>query len=221
VVEEEFSTDVRSTSVTLHARVNPLGSASTVRFQYLTDAEYLADGSSFVGADHGTSTPEEPIGATEGPVLVEQHLQGLNAGQAYHYHVVTTNIFGEERGEERSFTTQTGGEAGLPDGREWELVSQPDKHGARLEGTGGFSFVQAAANGDAVVYPASGPTESQPRGHGEHTQVLSRRGADGTGSWESQNLSAPRYGQILLSDGQRYWLLSSDLSLGVLHPAGI
>jgi hypothetical protein len=43
----------------------------------------------------------------------------------------------------------------------------------------------------------------------------------GAASWESRDLSVPRYGQILLSDGQRYWLLSSDLSAGVLQPAGI
>jgi hypothetical protein len=96
-VEEEFSTEVRSTSATLHAVVNPLGSASTVRFQYLTEAEYLADGSSFVGPDHGTSTPEEPVGSARTGVPVEQHIQGLVAGQE-RYGGSIEGSYGDTRG---------------------------------------------------------------------------------------------------------------------------
>ena len=44
---EESVADVTSTSATLDAQINPLGAATTYRFEYLTEAEYQADGGSF------------------------------------------------------------------------------------------------------------------------------------------------------------------------------
>jgi hypothetical protein len=217
LIEEQWSTAVRSTSVTLHATIDPFGFATEFRFQYLTQAEFEADGNSF--PDDATSTAAAQLGSTK--TEVQQHVQGLTAGQEYHYRVVAANtIAGKEEveaGEPLTFTTQTGGEAGLPDGRQWELVSPPDKHGARVEGIGSITFVQAAADGGALVYPASGPTESEPRGHAEHTQVISKRTSTG---WENHDLLAPHTSPVGAYPDEAYSVFSSDLSAGALITQG-
>ena len=121
-------------------------------------------------------------------------------------------------GPERSFTTETGGEAGLPDSREWELVSPPEKNGAKLSGTEEKSYLQAAAAGDGIVYPASSPTEAAPRGNGDpDVQVLARRSSSG---WSNVDLAIPHSFPTGPTARQAYRAFSSDLSLGVLQPAG-
>jgi len=217
LVEEEFSTDVRSTSATLHASIDPLGSASEYRFEYDTRPYALGEGA------HGVSlpVPDEQVGSGKAPVPVEQHVNGLTAGQVYHYRVVVTNALekapGEVQGEDRAFTTQTGGEAGLPDGRGWELVSPPDKQGAQLFGAEEHSFTQAAADGSGVVYNASAPTESQPRGNGEEMQILAGRTSTG---WGNHDLAIPHSFPIGVTPREAYRAFSPDLSAGVLQPQG-
>jgi DNA-binding beta-propeller fold protein YncE len=49
-----------NTKATLQAEVNPEGKATTYHFQYITDADFLANGNSFDGEHHATSTPESP-----------------------------------------------------------------------------------------------------------------------------------------------------------------
>ena len=210
LIEAEFATDVRSTSATLHARINPLGSATSYHLVY-------GPSSACAGGECSVPVPDGQVGSGRAGVEVEQHLQGLTAGRAYHYRVVTTNTLGEERGEERSFTTQTGGEAGLPDGREWELVSPPDKHGAGLFGATEAGFIQAAADGDRVVYPASAPTEGRPQGNGEEMQVLAGRSGSG---WGNVDLVIPHSFPSGVTSRVAYSAFSSDLSAGVLQPQG-
>ena len=210
LIEAEFATDVRSTSATLHARINPLGSATSYHFVY-------GPSSACAGGECSVPVPDGQVGSGKTGVQVEQHLQGLTAGQGYHYRVVTTNTLGEERGEERSFTTQTGGEAGLPDGREWELVSPPDKHGAELFGADEHSFIQAAADGDGVVYLASAPTESQPQGNGEEMQVLAQRSST---AWSNRDLAVPHRFPIGVTAMEAYRAFSPELSVGVLQQQG-
>ena len=214
LIEAEFATDVRSTSATVHARINPLGSATSYRFVY-------GPSSACAGGECSVPAPDGQVGSGKTGVEVEQHLQGLTAGQAYRYRVVVSNalekIPGEVQGEERSFTTQTGGEAGLPDGREWELVSPPDKHGAQLFGAAGTSFIQAAANGNGVVYPANAPTESQPQGNGEEMQVLAQRSRTG---WSNIDLAIPHSFPVGVTAREGYSAFSSDLTAGVLQPEG-
>ena len=211
LVEEEFSTDVRTTSATLHAVVNPLGSATGYHFLYGPCGE----------GECSVPTPDEAVGSGKVGVPVEAHIQNLTAGQTYHYHVIATNSLektpGEIHGEALSFTTQTGGEAGLPDHREWELASPPDKHGADLAGISENHYVQAAADGSGVIYGASAPTEPQPHGHAEPTQLISKRTNT---SWSSLDLLAPHTTSIVVPGGASYRAFSSDLSLGVLQPTG-
>ena len=214
LVEAEFATDVRSTSATVHARINPLGSATSYRFVY-------GPSSACAGGECSVPAPDGQVGSGKAGVEVEQHLQGLTAGQAYHYRVVASNALekmpGEVQGEERSFTTQAGGEAVLPDGREWELVSPPDKHGAELSGAEETSFIQAAASGNGIVYNASAPTESQPRGNGEEMQVLAQRSSSG---WSDLDLAISHIFPVGVTPVRAYVAFSSELSVGVLEQHG-
>ena len=209
LVEEEFAGDVRSSSVTLHASVNPLGSSTTYRFLY----------SPCETGECAIPIPDQAIGSGKTLVQVEQHVQGLTAGQTYHYHLLATNLLGTETGPDRSFTTQTGGEAGLPDSREWELASPPDKQGALLEGSNENHYLQAAAMGDGIAYSASAPTESGPHGNGEAEgmQILARRSSSG---WSNLDLAIPHSYPVGVTGELPYQAFSTDLSHGVLQPEG-
>ena len=210
LIEAEWASDVRSTSVTLHAAINPFGVATEYRFVY---------GPCAGGGECSVPIPAEQLGSAK--TDVEQHVQGLTAGQAYHYRVITTNTIAgmheTEEGEERSFTTPTGGEVGLPDSRQWELVSPPDKHGASLLGTNAKQFVQAAGGGGGIAYVATAPTERQPQGNGAVMQILARRGGSG---WSSLDLEAPHTFPVGVTLQVPYVAFSPDLGQAVLQPLG-
>ena len=208
LIEDVFVTDVRSTSATLHATVNPLGSATEYRFVW---------GPCEGGGECSVPVPDEAIGSGGTGVEVERHLQGLTAGQGYRYHVVAGNSLGVVVGEGHSFTTEIGGEAGLPDGREWELVSPPDKNGALLRTTGEDNFTQAATDGHAIIYGATAPTEGNPQGNGEATQILAQRTTSG---WSSTDLQVAQAAPAGVQGGVAYEAFSSDLSSGLLQPEG-
>lgn len=116
----------------------------------------------------------------------------------------------------------------MPDGRAWELVSPPDKHGAGLatdfdnqRGTA----MQAAADGTAITYAASAPAASEaelePQGNRafEGSQLLSRRGAKG---WGTADLTTPveEVPPFFLGQSTEYRLFSLDLSAALVAPKG-
>ena len=198
----ETVSDVTATSATLEAQVNARDAATTARFEYGPCATPTTCASS----GYEQSTPSVSAGSEFAAVKVGPvHVQGLSPGTVYHFRALATNSNGagegerDEAGEEvvRTFTTQTVGAFVLPDGRQWELVSPPDKHGALLEPIGdGLGVPEAAANGDAIAYTASAPTESEPQGYSYTAQVLSSRGA---GGWQSRDLGVAHGSRRLLA----------------------
>ena len=84
LVEEEFVSDVHSSSVTLHASVNPLGSATEYHFLYGPCG----------GGECAIPIPDQAVGSGKTGVQVEQHVHGLTAGQTYHYRLVATTLSG-------------------------------------------------------------------------------------------------------------------------------
>ena len=219
IVEASVS-KVASTSATLDATLEPHGVATSYRFEYDT-RPYAPE-----EAPHGTAVPvpDEAIGSTPAAVKVEQHIQGLSAGRTYYYRVVT--IAGEEfDGEGHSFTTQGAGEFVLPDARSYEMVSPPAKDGALLDGIGqpsGYNggVIQAAADGDALTYVATFPTEPEPAGYANETQVFSARGSEGT--WQTRDLTIPHAGATTaaVSSGLEYRFFSETLSSAIVQPFG-
>src|SRR6185312_5794934 len=105
----------------------------------------------------------------------------------------------------------------LADSRQWELVTPPDKLGARLEGIGDGQVTQAAVDGSAITYLTDSPTEAQPAGYANKNQELSVRGGS---SWSSKDLSTPREEPTSLDDTQELRLFNEDLTVGALQQLG-
>jgi hypothetical protein len=235
LIEEQFATEVSSTSATLQAKIDPLGNASEYRFEYLTEASYdenVANGvEPFAGAQLAPS-PDASLGAGEAGVSVSEEVQGLRPATAYRYRVLAHNTGGEARGAALELTTQAAGAAfALPDDRSWEMVSPPDKHGALIDAIKEVGVVQAAGDGQAITYLASAPTEATPQGYSNEMQVLSTRGRVGGGggsagnqseNWSSADIGTPHEGPSgqSVNFGQEYRFFSADLSLAVLQPLG-
>jgi hypothetical protein len=221
-IHGEFVSDVASTSTTLGATVAPNGAPTSMYFQYGTSEAY------------GTNVPAPPGGALGSgggdAQAAPEHLQGLTPDTVYHYRVVVVSevqpgVVEVFDGPDHTFTTQPAISAqALPDGREWEMVSPPQKHGASIVPLNRGSalldgLVQASALGDAISYATSAPTEAQPAGYSNGLQVLSLRGPDG---WSSSDIAAPHTvaSGATLRRGSEYKFFSNDLSVGALQPIG-
>src|SRR5262249_22152530 len=123
-IEEESVSNVASSSATFQARIDPGGSETGYRFEYRTTESY----------GQRTPVPDGAGGSGEGVVAVQAHPQDLQVHTLYHFRVVATSTGATVDGADQTFTTQTaGGELVLPDGRAWEMVSPPNKHGALIE----------------------------------------------------------------------------------------
>jgi hypothetical protein len=220
-IHEQSVSLVTSTSATLGAKIDPNNVATTYYFQYGTSATY------------GTSVPVPPgigFGAGKGDVAVSVHLQGLTAGTTYHYRVVAVSEPGGElvtvESPDEIFTTQAvAAQVAQPDGRAWELVSPPDKHGAGIYGIGTEqgADIQAAADGGGITYTGTAPFVTNPAGSRsvEMQQAISGRVAPG--SWTTADITTPHNeGPSALDVGSasEYKFFSSDLSLGAVEPAG-
>ncbi len=220
VFGSESVSDVKATSATLHATVEPGGLETAYRF------EYAPVGSEFKPVTEPKGSGALPEGVT--PIPLEVHMQTLSANTTYEFRIVVSNSVQQGvTGEPVSFTTQqTGGEFALPDGRQYEMVTPPDKHGALVARSipEYGRVVQAAADGSAIAYTASAPTESGVLGYGQSSevQVLSARGP---GGWSSRDVAIPDgLGASAHVGGDAgpipSFFYSPDLSHAVVQPFG-
>jgi hypothetical protein len=209
-IESTYATAVSATEATLGADVNPRGSAR-VRFEYGTQAGVY---------EHATEEIDVS-GATVKALSAE--IAGLSPHTVYHYRAVAENPFAEGPeavlGPDRTLTTQPTAPFSLLDSRGWEMVSPPNKHGALLQPIAAGGVSQAAADGSAIAYLASGPTEAEPAGYTNQAQVLSGRGS---GGWSSHDIAPPHGAPSGLSigEGQEYRAFSTDLTHALLQPFG-
>lgn len=229
-LQSESVTDVAVTSATIQATVDPHGAPTSDYFQYGLSADYG-------NATEVPAPPGAPLGSRDGDVQVApQHVQGLTASTTYHYRVVVLSELSVEvapgqfenrletfYGPDQTFTTQSGSSSfALPDGRQWEMVTPPDKHGAKILPLGGLGHVtQAAASGDAIAFATNAPTESNPAGNAFYMQVLAGRGPQG---WVTRDIGIPYETSpgpsTVYGAGLEYKLFSEDLSLAVTQPPG-
>lgn len=219
VVRNDSVTGVGGDRAILAATIDPNGGSTTYYFQYGKTTAYGQDAPALTAtAPYGAS-----IGSGEADMEVQQPIEGLAAETTYHYRVVAVSElagkFQKFAGPDHTFTPQpTGLEFALPDNRAWELVSPPNKHGSLIEPIGG-GLIEAAAEGGAISYVASGPVEEAPQGSRLNAQVISRRDAAG---WSSQEIVTPNPRGTGFGIGQaelEYVLFSSNLSRGLLEPA--
>jgi hypothetical protein len=209
-IDGTSASQVNATSARLEAELNPHGLPTEYHFEYGTSASY------------GTSVPvpDGNVGAGTVDVTRSVLVQGLVPSTAYHYRVVALNSLGTVESPDRSFVTQSAASA-LPDGRAWELVSPPNKHGAPLEAiTEESGVIQAAAGGGSITYVALGPVSSEAAGaRAFNNQLLSHRGS---GGWATQEIATPHEEASIVHAGHpsEYKLFSEDLSAGIVEPEG-
>jgi hypothetical protein len=208
-----YVAEVGSRSATLHATINPEGASARYVFEY--------GPSKYESSTPPAGSVAVGVGTTGGGmsgIPVSVPVQGLSPTTKYYYRVV---VEGVPSTEETTFTTQPeGGEFALPDGRAWELVSPPEKHGGSIEPLnfeGGV--IQAAEAGGAITYDTNGPIVTEPQGNRETevSQVLSKRGPEG---WGAEDIATPTNNVEFFSVGEfaEYKFFSSDLSLGLVEP---
>jgi hypothetical protein len=208
-------TDVTATSANLRAEVDPNGLATSYRFEYLTEAAYLAGGETFAAA---TSTRSAGIGSGTTTLTVFAGLANLAPTTAYRYRPVATNSAGTTFGPEHVLTTEEPTNVHPPlDGRGFELVSPVDKDGGAIgapESLFGGGAFQAAASGESGTY-SSASSFAGGAGAPGASQYLSARGGSG---WSTANITAPAisgsYGDH--PDGAPYRLFSADLSRALM-----
>ncbi len=225
-VDGAAAVEVTASSVTFLAEINPQNLDTRYRFEYLTEAEFQENGGSFSGPHPATSVPltDADLGSGHEDVSVSHHVTGLSPHTAYRYRVVAQNMLGEGAqavdSSAEAFSTWNTGEFGLLDGRQWEMVSPPDKHGALVEPIGEDWLIQAAAGGGRLAYVTRAPTESNPAGYPLYQSVLATRGA--SGGWSSRDLAVPHVAATGLSvgEGWEYRFFSEDLSRAVVQPFG-
>ncbi len=212
VIDPEWVSNVSAHSATLNAELNPLGVEAEASLEYGTDEGY------------GQVVPLANLGAGFGPVLRQATLTGLQATTTYHYRFTARdtrdgNVY-TVHGVDRTFKTQFGGLGfELPDGRAWEMVSPPDKHGARLVG-GGEKPLQASADGNGLAYQSYLSTEEDPEGNRILEPSMNLAHRQGDGSWWSRDITPPNENvtRLALGQGTEYKLFTPDLSEAIVDP---
>ncbi len=211
-VEELSVTEVVSSSATLLAKVNPQGAPTTYTF------EYAPQGGTFTPVAEAEGSGALPEG--DSPVGVSVHVQhGLLPGTSYEFRVAAHNSAATVTGTSASFTTlpPSGGGYALPDNRQWEMVSAPDKYGALIEPINESGIIQSSVDGSAFTYITSAPPEEQPQGNADVSQIFATRGE---GGWSDQDIATPNASEagISLGNGQEYRFFSPDLSRAIVEP---
>jgi hypothetical protein len=207
LVEEESISEVTATSAKLQARINPEGSDTTYHFEYGPTASY---GSSLATGDAGS----EVAG-----VVVSVKVQGLQPHTTYHVSVVAGNeVEKEVAGVDHSFTTQQpGGALVLPDGRQWEMVSPPQKLGSQTLPTRD-AVMQASEDGSAMTYYLTNAFVDEPEGNALLSQALSARSANG---WGAQDIAPPHKLSVSPTNGgaqSEDVFFSTDLASALRQP---
>jgi hypothetical protein len=216
-VLETFSSAIFSSTARLNAKVNPNGLFTTYHFEYITRAQYEANGANFTGASRVPASTEANLGSGTSPVTVFQQASSLKPDTAYRYRIVAKNTTTTTGATEELITQSGGGGPTLADGRGWELVSPIDKNGGEVAAPGAIAdggVLQAASQGGAVTY---GSEASFAGGSGAPpaSQYLATRNG---GGWSTQNLTQPIFAGSYdsVDQGVPYQLFSADLARGIL-----
>jgi hypothetical protein len=223
-----FPAHVSATAAEARALVEPDGASTRYRVQY-GEVECQGHEASCKEAAPTPAEEKEGFGVQE----LRVKLTGLAPSTTYHFRFVVENEFAQGVdavvSEEHTFTTQPSPvEATLLDGRAWELVTPPNKHGAaiyaiRKEG----GQIQAAADGSSIAYLASSPVgESEPTGYRgpEAAEIVATHqpGASGAADpWSSEDLAtgneAPSQG-FTPGGPWEYQAFSTSLAQGLAAP---
>lgn len=223
-VQSESLVGLTDDSATLQAEINPRSLAGEASTEYHFEYGQCSGGPATCGSTYGSSTPVESLSAGFEVETASAPLEGLQADRTYHFRVVASNAHGPVLGADQVFTTRVAGEFALPDGRRWEMVSPSDLHGTLIQplnhNSSEGSPVQAAAEGAAFTFATVTPTESEPAGNANNTQVFSKRGPSGGWSSHDITVSHPAAATTSLGEGAEARIFSEDLSKAAFQPFG-
>ena len=204
-------------SATLQTQVNPLGHDTTYYFQYGTE-------SCKANPAACTTMPTPPgtdIGAGEADQPGSIEAQELRPGTTYHYRVVAHNSLGTSEGIEHTFMTQQSSNVfALPDGRAWEMVTPPDKHGAPVEAlTREGGLILASEDGNALTYVARWRDHRRSGRQPQPGNAAGPRNRSAEG-WSSQDIATPNAKGEGVTPGNspEYQFFTPDLSFALVEP---
>lgn len=209
-------------STVLRAEINPNGFTTHYRFQYVNAAAYAAQKARAEGEGKDAAEVEDAAfaGALEAPAgsggvvasggvgVAATGVSGLAGGAEYRFRVVASSLCEGASlpacvtyGEPTVFSTYPSLTGGVPDGRVYELVSPPEKHGGEafpadpLVGSckgckppGDISYtsdfvIQGSSGGERVAYSGFPFSPSQGAAYNEY---FSQRSAAG---WQTTDLT--------------------------------
>jgi hypothetical protein len=219
-ISGESALEVGSTEATVQAEIDPGGSPTGYRVQYVSDVQFKESGFSSPGEAPAPPAPEANLGGASTAAVVQQQLAGLRAGELYHFRFLARNEVDTTGvpGEAATFATVPAAAPALtlPDDRAYELVSSPTSNANVYFPEGSenstASLARAAAGGDAVVYQADPPAGTTEGGSGNTGPTLGNAyiAERAAGGWKDTDLQ--------LLPGTRYEGFSNELSIGVLNP---
>ncbi|MBO0746773.1 MAG: hypothetical protein J2O47_00395, partial [Acidimicrobiaceae bacterium] len=198
----EAADQITAADARLSGNVNPGGESTTFHFDYLTDGDFVANGSSFSGPNAPVSTPESsPIGDDSAPHLVSRIVTGLSPGTTYHFRVVATNSHGTTTGADHTFATpaqpppvdpcpndalRQGPGASLPDCRAYEQASPTDKNGSDIQSD--LNAVQAADDGSGITFWTLAGIPGAVGAQAKYPSYLATRGPS---AWQTAGIVPP------------------------------
>ena len=119
---------ISSTSVDFAAGINPTGSDTSYRFQYVEASRFEPGASEPYAAGASAPVSGADVGSGDSFVSVTAPAGELAAATTYDYRLLASNGVGVSVSEDGMFTTLPASVGGvLPDGRAYELVTPPNK----------------------------------------------------------------------------------------------
>jgi hypothetical protein len=138
-ISSETVSHITASTALLHAQINPEGTATRYKFEYLTQGAYEESGDSFAGASEAP-VGGAPLGEGNQSLSAAAAITSLEADTSYRVRVAAASFCKPEEpevpcesaGPSRLFHTYPVEPPGLPDHRAYELVSPIQKHGGQV-----------------------------------------------------------------------------------------
>ena len=182
---------IGNTSATLGTMVNPEGAATTYHFQYISQADYAANGSSFAGAHPAIETTDSPVGSDFAGHSFSAALTNLVPETQYRYRVIAADGAHTTTGPTQTFTTREPFEFGATYSTDVGVSAATvgaELNPLAIPATGRFQYVDDAtyqadkATGDGFQHASLAPAAADPPlDFGDATDGLIARSAPLTG----------------------------------------